>query len=114
MKQSPYQIIRRLHVTEKTSQLRKLEKSESSKSLKACNTPKYVFVVDPTANKQQIKAAVQEIYKEKNVKVLAVNTIRLKPKAKRRRGRPGKTALIKKAIVTLAPGDSLDTMQDKV
>ncbi len=52
--------------------------------------PKYVFVVDRTANKNEIALAIEEIYKDKTVKVVSVNTINVKPKARRVRGRLGK------------------------
>ena len=52
-----------------------------------------------------VKAAVEELFK---VKVTAVNTIRVKGKTKMFRGQPGRRTDIKKAIVTLADGQSID------
>jgi len=52
--------------------------------------------------------ALEKIYEEKKIKVLSVNTISVHPKIKRVRGRLGKTNHLKKAIVTLEAGDSLD------
>ena len=75
-----------------------------------CESPKYVFVVDRTANKHEIALALEEIYKTKQVKVVAVNTINVKPKARRVRGRLGKTSGFKKAIVTFEKGDELDNV----
>ena len=46
----------------------------------------------------------------KNVKVVAVNTINVKAKARRVRGRPGFKNAFKKAIVTFEKGDSLDNV----
>ncbi len=64
-----------------------------------------VFKVRPDATKPQIKAAVEALF---NVKVTAVNTMNVKGKVKRFRGRPGKRPDIKKAIVTLAEGARID------
>jgi large subunit ribosomal protein L23 len=90
---SKYQIIRRPVVTEKTT--RQDEKHHQ-----------VVFEVDPRATKHQIKDAVETIFK---VKVVSVNTTRLKGKPLQRRG-----VLVsyrsnwKKAIVTLKEGDRID------
>jgi len=110
---TPYQIIKHRHVTEKASTLESLKNSSGSKSLNRCESPKYVFVVDPKANKTEIKNAIEEIYADKNVKVTSVNTINVKQKPTRklrtRRG-VGKKSSFKKAIVTLEPKDSLDNV----
>jgi large subunit ribosomal protein L23 len=66
---------------------------------------KYLFLVDKSANKLQIKKAVEEIYK---VGVTSVNTMRQKGKPKRIRYHLGYTKLWKKAIVTLKEGDSIE------
>ena len=63
------------------------------------------FFVALDASKPEIKSAVEDLFK---VKVTGVNTLVQKGKAKRFRGRPGKRADMKKAIVTLAEGDSID------
>jgi large subunit ribosomal protein L23 len=63
------------------------------------------FRVAKTATKPQIKSAVERLF---NVKVTAVNTLRVKGKVKRFRGRIGKRASYKKAIVTLAEGQRID------
>ncbi|HTY45155.1 MAG TPA: 50S ribosomal protein L23 [Patescibacteria group bacterium] len=65
---------------------------------------KYLFLVDKTANKIQIKRAVEEVYK---VKVKDVNTAILPGKLKRVRYQYGRTPDFKKAIVTLAPGHKI-------
>jgi len=64
-----------------------------------------VFKVRPDATKPQIKAAVEALF---NVKVTAVNTMNVKGKVKRFRGRVGKRPDVKKAIVTLAEGERID------
>jgi large subunit ribosomal protein L23 len=57
------------------------------------------------ATKPEIKAAVEGLF---GVKVLAVNTIVVKGKTKRFRGRPGQRSDWKKAMVRLAEGQSID------
>jgi len=66
-----------------------------------------VFRVPLTATKPQIKEAVEALFK---VKVKAVNTIRVEGKTKRFRGVPGKRPDIKKAIVTLEEGQTINIM----
>jgi large subunit ribosomal protein L23 len=63
------------------------------------------FRVPLDAGKREIKAAVEGVF---NVKVAAVNTIRVKGKTKRFRGRPGQRSDYKKAIVSLAEGSKID------
>ena len=64
-----------------------------------------VFRVAIDATKPQIKAAVENLF---SVKVLAVNTMVVKGKTKRFRGRAGKRSDWKKAMVRLAEGHSID------
>lgn len=64
-----------------------------------------VFSVDIRANKTQIKQAVENIF---DVKVESVNTINVKPKTKRVGRYPGKTNKVKKAIVKLKEGSSIE------
>jgi large subunit ribosomal protein L23 len=66
---------------------------------------KVVFKVAMTATKPQIKMAVEKLF---DVKVLAVNTLIRKGKQKRFRGTLGQQSDVKKAIVTLAEGQSID------
>lgn len=66
---------------------------------------KVVFRTPLDATKDQIKEAVEALFK---VQVVSVNTIRVKGKTKRFRGIPGKRSDVKKAIVTLAEGQSID------
>jgi large subunit ribosomal protein L23 len=65
----------------------------------------FAFRVAKDATKPQIKDAIETLF---GVKVTAVNTLTVKGKQKRFRGRLGRRADVKKAIVTLAEGHSLD------
>jgi large subunit ribosomal protein L23 len=65
----------------------------------------YTFEVAKDANKIEIAKAVEQIF---DVKVTKVNTINVKPKNKRVRMVPGKTRTWKKAMVTLAEGDTIE------
>ncbi len=107
---NPYQIIKHQRVTEKAIVLENLKNATSNPSLARCKSPKYVFVVEKTANKKEIAEAIEQIYSSKNVKVVAVNTINMKAKPRRVRGRLGMKASFKKAIVTLQEGDSLESV----
>ena len=65
----------------------------------------YTVVADPRANKQQIRLAVQELFK---VKVIKVNTLNVRGKARRSRTpAAGKMPDWKKAIVTLSKEDKI-------
>ena len=108
MDKSPYIIIKHRRVSEKANVLMGLKDASSNACLKRCKNPKYVFLVDMNANKLQIKAALEEIYRKKGIKVVSVNTLIGKAKPKRFRGRPGNTKPYKKAVVTLREGDCLD------
>ena len=76
--------------------------SEKANMLREQN--KYVFVVHPDANKIRIKEAVEALFK---VKVIGCTTMNVLGKMKRLRGRPGRTASYKKAIVRLAEGETI-------
>ena len=67
---------------------------------------KYLFLVDKSSNKIQIKHAVEEIYK---VKVKEVNTFVAQGKLKRVRYQLGRTPDLKKAVVTLKAGQKIET-----
>lgn len=108
--QNSYDIIKHLHVTEKSGMLERLHVETSNKSLRRCEQPKYVFIVDIKADKRAIKNALEEIYAKQQIKVTAVNTIVVKGKMRRVRGRLGRTADFKKAIVTLEKGDVLENL----
>ena len=110
MTKSPYSIIESQYITEKSQVLSELRTCESNVCTRRCESPKYVFLVNKTANKQEIAKAIEEIYEDKKIKVSKVNTLNSKPKKKRVRGRLGKTSGYKKAIVTLSPGDLLENI----
>lgn len=65
---------------------------------------KYAFKVDVRANKTEIKQAIEKIF---NVKVVSVNTVNSHPKKKRVGKYEGMTNKYKKAIVTLAEGNTI-------
>lgn len=76
----------------------------SEKSIRLLEQNQYTFAVSKKANKNAIKGAIESLF---NVKVLSVNTC-LQPLKKRRVGRYiGQKPQFKKAIVTLAPEDSI-------
>lgn len=110
MKKDPYQIIKHRHVTEKSQVLSQLKDANSNACVARCQSPKYVFIVDPNANKQEIAWAVEEIYHNQGVKVVSVNTINVKAKTRRVRGHLGKKKALKKAVVTCEKGDSIDEL----
>ena len=72
------------------------------------NFNKYTFKVAKTANKVEIKNAVEEIFK---VKVLSVETINVLPKRKRVGQHVGYQPAYKKAICKLAEGDKIDAFE---
>ena len=77
-------------------------------SMLSANLNQYVFSVSKFSSKQNIKDAIQNTF---NVTVLKVNTLNVKPKTRRdrmRKNRLGKTTAIKKAIITLKSGDSIE------
>lgn len=77
----------------------------SEKSYSLIDDNKYTFIVHPDANKTQIKIAVEEIF---GVQVTAVNTQNRKGKTRRTRYGTGKRKDVKRAIVSVAPGQSID------
>ena len=77
----------------------------TEKSTMASEQDKVVFTVAKTATKEEIKAAVEALFK---VKVKSVNTLVRKGKTKRFRGIAGRTSDIKRAIVTLQEGQTID------
>ncbi|HCB33669.1 MAG TPA: 50S ribosomal protein L23 [Acidimicrobiaceae bacterium] len=78
----------------------------SEKSYDQLERDVYVFVVHPSASKPEIRNAVQTIF---DVKVVAVNTLNRKGKTRRNRrtNTLGRRAGTKRAVVTLAEGDSI-------
>lgn len=91
------QIIRRPVVTEKS-----MRSSEEQRT--------YTFEVDPSANKVEIRRAIEALF---DVSVTNVNTLRVAGKTRRRSYRHGigRTAERKKALVTLAPGQTIDVVE---
>ena len=86
-----YQVILSPLVTEKSTQLSEFNKM--------------VFSVPLNATKLEVKLSIEKIF---SVKVKSVNTILLKGKLKRFKGILGKRSNTKKAVVTLAPGNTID------
>ena len=77
----------------------------TEKSTAATEHNKVIFNVASSASKSDIKAAVEALFK---VKVTAVNTLVRKGKNRRFRGIAGRTGDVKRAIVTLAEGQTID------
>ena len=86
-----YDIVLAPHITEKSTML--------------SETNSVVFRVAPRATKPEIKAAIEALF---NVKVENVNTITSKGKTKRWKGKPYQRSDVKKAIIRLAEGQSID------
>jgi large subunit ribosomal protein L23 len=86
-----YDIVLAPHITEKSTML-----SENNA---------VVFKVAPGASKPEIKAAIEALF---GVKVTNVNTIVTKGKTKKWKGQPYRRSDVKKAIITLAEGQSID------
>ncbi|HHU36917.1 MAG TPA: 50S ribosomal protein L23 [Treponema sp.] len=80
----------------------------SEKSNELREQGKYVFRVDPAASKIEIKEAVRRLFK---VKVLDCTVMNVSGKMKRVRGRAGLTSSWKKAIVRLAPGETIKVFE---
>ena len=80
----------------------------SEKSYAGIEQNTYTFLVDPRANKTEIKEAVQAIWE---VRVSSVNTLNRRGKLKRRGWTKGKRADEKRAIVTLVEGDSIEIFE---
>jgi large subunit ribosomal protein L23 len=90
----PFQVIVRPLITEKATIL--------------AGDHKYAFEVDRRANKNQIREAVQKSF---NVRVLKVNTMNVRGKARRMGRRVTHTRNWKKALVTLAEGDTIQIFE---
>ncbi len=80
----------------------------SEKSYVLATNDKYTFRVHPDAHKTQIRQAVEQLFE---VKVVAVRTISVKSKPKRRGLYQGRTRTWKKAIVQVRAGDSIPIFQ---
>ena len=88
---SHYDIVRKPVITEKSTM--------------ASENNAVIFKVHPDATKPQIKAAVEALF---NVKVKSVNTMVVKGKTKRWKGEEYRRSDEKKAVVTLADGQTID------
>ncbi|MCR9235030.1 MAG: 50S ribosomal protein L23 [Alphaproteobacteria bacterium] len=77
----------------------------TEKSTNASEHNQVVFNVAPTATKPEIKSAVEKLF---GVKVEKVNTLVRKGKVKRFRGIKGRQSDVKKAVVTLKDGETID------
>ena len=86
-----YKIIRKPIVTEKATKLSEFNK--------------VVFEVTSKSNKKEIKSAIEKLF---SVKVKAVNIINTKGKVKRFKGVLGKRNDVKKAVITLVEGNTID------
>lgn len=80
----------------------------SEKSYAGLEQNTYTFLVDRRSNKTEIKEAVQAIW---DVRVVSVNTLNRVGKVKRRGWTKGKRPDEKRAIVTLAAGDSIEIFE---
>ena len=83
----------------------------SEKSTVLGEQGKYVFEVAPSANKIQIKQAVEQAFAGKKVQVASVNILHVPGKTRRRGRTVGMTRAWKKAVVTLRPGQRLDLFE---
>ena len=77
----------------------------SEKAYGLLDQNKYTFIVSPSANKTQIKIAVEEVF---GVKVTSVNTMNREGKRVRTRSGCGRKAAPKRAIVSVAAGERVD------
>jgi large subunit ribosomal protein L23 len=82
----------------------------SEKSYAGLEQNRYTFVVSPDANKTEIREAVQSIW---SVRVLKVSTLNRRGKSKRFRFTQGRRPDERRAVVTLAPGDSIEIFEQK-
>ena len=80
----------------------------SEKSYSLIEDNKYSFRVHPRAHKTQIRQAVEELF---DVKVVAVNVLKVQPKPKRRGWTRGTKPGWKKAIVQIREGESIESFQ---
>ena len=87
-----YDVIRRPLVTEKSTAMQGMRNQ-------------FTFEVAASANKVEVRKAIETLF---SVKVVKVNMVSMQGKQKRTFGRPGETKPWKKAVVTLKKGDSID------
>ena len=91
----PYAVIKMPHLSEKSDRLKERDN-------------KITLIVDPRANKAEVKKAVEALFK---VKVVDVNMVNVRGKVKRLGMRSGKRPDWKKAIATLAPGAKVEFIE---
>ena len=101
---APQSIIKRPLLTEKTARLRETGGAPSAPAEGTDYAQQIVFEVDKDANKIEIAAAVSSLFK---VTVTSVRTIVMRGKLKRVGRFAGRRPAMKKAIVTLKPGDNI-------
>ena len=77
----------------------------TEKSTEGSERNQFTFKVSRDSTKLEIKSGIEELF---GVKVTKVNTINMRGKVKRFKGRLGRRAAYKKAIVTIAEGQSID------
>lgn len=94
---NPYDVIIRQIITEKTTKL--------------AEQNKYTFEVSKGCNKIEVKAAIEEIFKSKNVKVKDVKIINVRKKPHKMGRYEGFLPAVHKAIVTLQEGSTLDVFE---
>jgi large subunit ribosomal protein L23 len=92
---NPVQILKESMVTEKAASL-------------AANRNQYTFEVFPDADKKQVAAAIEQLFKVSVVRVNILNTKPVFKMSRQARGQMGKKAAKKKAIVTLKQGDAIE------
>lgn len=94
---NPYDVIIRQIITEKTTKL--------------AEQNKYTFEVSKGCNKIEVKTAIEEIFKSKNVKVKDVKIINVRKKPHKMGRYEGFLPAVHKAIVTLKEGSTLDVFE---
>ena len=77
----------------------------TEKAMKSAENNQVTFLVSLDATKPQIKKAIESVF---GVEVKSVNTLRQAGKVKSFRGKPGVRSDVKKAIITLAKGQTID------
>jgi len=107
---NPYSIILKPHITEKSVSLSYGDDRIKDESLLV---RKYTFLVDPTANKIEIKQALEAIYNngkkpDEAITVTSVRTIKVLGKKRRRTRHTGYEPDRKKAVITLGKGQMLE------
>ncbi len=80
----------------------------SEKSNELREQGKYTFKIHPDATKIQVKDAVRRLF---DVKVQSCTVINVRGKVKRLRNRPGRTSSYRKAVVRLAPGNTIKVFE---